>query len=193
MRPPDERPERITEALAALRAGEPSELDRILPAVYHELHAIAARQMSGERVGHTLQPTALLNEAWIRLSSGDESGWEDRSHFFAVAARAMRQVLVDHARRRAAHKRGGDLQRVTLHDEIATDGSASEFDLLDLHEAIDKLTALDPRLGQLIDLRFFGGLTLDETAAVMQVSRRKVAMDWSFARVWLARELSGDD
>lgn len=187
-------PERVTEALRALRARDDGGgLEEILPAVYGDLRAIAARQMSGERPDHTLQPTALLNEAWIRLDREAGSGWENRAHFFAVAARAMRQVLVDHARKRGAARRGGQLQRVTLHDEISTDGPDPDFDLLDLHDAIERLSAQDPALGQMIELRFFGGLTLDETAEVLAVSRRKVAKDWAFARVWLARELTADD
>lgn len=188
----DRHPDRVTQALRSLREGDAAGLEALLPAVYEDLRAIAARRMSSERTGHTLQPTALLNEAWLRISREREDGWNDRAHFFAVAARAMRQVLVDHARRRSAAKRGGDLQRVTLHDEIAAEGETADIDLLDLHDAIEKLTALDASLGQLIELRFFAGLTLDETASAMGISRRKVAKDWSFARVWLARELSAD-
>lgn len=184
--------DRITQALQSLREGNPANLEEVLPAVYEELRVVAGRKMSSERADHTLQPTALIHEAWLRMSGRAGAGWQDRAHFFAVAARAMRQVLVDHARRRSAEKRGGDLQRVTLHEEISGESATHEFDLLDLHNAIDKLAENDASLGQLIELRFFAGLTLDETAEVMGVSRRKVAKDWSFARVWLSRELSDD-
>ncbi len=185
-------PDDITRALQSLRDGESQGFEEVLELTYDELRAIAARHMSGERPEHTLQPTALLNEAWLRISGDAEVGWENRAHFFAIAARAMRQVLVDHARKRSADKRGGLLQRVTLHEDIASELAQSEFDLLDLHDAVEKLSSLDESLGRIIELRFFGGLTLDETAAVMGVSRRKVAKDWAFARVWLSRELSDD-
>jgi RNA polymerase sigma factor (TIGR02999 family) len=189
--PPD--PRLVTQALRALREDDAPDLHELLPAVYDELRLIAGRHMSGERPDHTLQPTALLHEAWIRISANDGSGFANRGQFFAIAARAMRQVLIDHARRRGAEKRGGDQQRVTLLEDIATDEGPGQFDLLDLHDAIEKLAERDPGLGKIIELRFFGGLTLDETAEVLEISRRKVAKDWSFARVWLARELSGDD
>ena len=183
-------PHDLTLALQSLRQGDEAGLERILPIVYAELQNIARRQMAKEKVGHTLQPTALVHEAYLRLVNESAITWENRAHFFAVAARAMRQVLVDHARRRNADKRGGGLQRVSLHEDIATEWAQSDFDLLDLHNALDKLSAVDAQLGRIVELRFFGGLTLDETAAVLGVSRRKVAKDWSFARVWLARELS---
>ena len=180
----------LTLILQSLRHGDEAGLERILPIVYGELQNIARRQMAKEKAGHTLQPTALVHEAYLRLVNASAVPWENRAHFFAVAARAMRQVLVDHARRRDAHKRGGDQQRVSLSEDMAAEWAQSDFDLLDLHEALEKLSVVDAQLGRLVELRFFGGLTLDETAAVLGISRRKVAKDWSFARVWLARELS---
>lgn len=159
--------------------------------VYQELRALAARQLRDERPGHTLQPTALVHEAWLRLVQGIPTELEGRTHFFRVAARAMRQVLVDSARRRAAGRRGGDQRLVTLDPElVAEDFAAAE--LLDLHEALHRLGRLDGTLEQLIELRFFSGLTLDEAAAALGVSRRKAAKDWAVARLWLRRELAGN-
>jgi len=182
----------LTIALGSLRAGDERQFEQILPIVYDELRLIAQNQMSQERVEHTLQPTALVHEAYLRLLKGADAGWENRAHFFAVAARAMRQVLVDFARKRQSEKRGGDLQRVSLHEDFAHELPASTFDLLDLNETLEKLTEMDPPLGRIVELRFFAGLTLDEVAEVVGYSRRKVAKDWAFARVWLAKELGGD-
>ena len=187
---PQPDPHELTMALESLRAGEQEQFQQLLPLVYDELRLIARRQMSGERIEHTLQPTALVHEAYLRLAGGAELGWENRAHFFAVAARAMRHVLVDFARRKGADKRGGGLQRVSLHDELAADLPDSDFDLLDLHESLEKLSGLDATLGRIVELRFFGGLTLDEVANVVGFSRRKVASEWAFARTWLARELA---
>jgi RNA polymerase sigma factor (TIGR02999 family) len=189
---PNSEPHDLTLALKSLRAGDEAGLDHILQVVYSELQRIARNQMSKEKAGHTLQPTALVHEAYLRLVDDAAVGWQNRAHFFAVAARAMRQILVDHARRRDADKRGGDLQRVSLQDDLTPELPQAEFEFLDLHEAIEKLSALDAGLGRMVELRFFGGLTLDETAEVLGLSRRKVAKDWAFARVWLAQELSED-
>ena len=185
-------PHELTLALDSLRAGERQQFELLLPLVYNELRVIASRQMSGERVEHTLQPTALVHEAYLRLAGGAELGWANRAHFFAAAARAMRQVLVDFARRKGADKRGGGLQRVSLHEDLAPELPGSDFDLLDLHESLEKLSGLDATLGRIVELRFFGGLTLDEVADVVGYSRRKVASEWAFARTWLARELTGE-
>ena len=137
-----------------------------------------------------MQPTALANEAYLRLFDGHAVGWESRAHFFGAAATAMRRVLVDHARRRNAVKRGGGWERVTMITDVADDAGAAT-NLLDLHDALERLTALDPTLGRLVELRFFAGLTLDEAADVLGVSRRKAAKDWAAARLWLRRELDG--
>jgi RNA polymerase sigma factor (TIGR02999 family) len=186
-------PHELTLALDSLRAGEQQQFELLLPLVYNELRVIASRQMSGEKVEHTLQPTALVHEAYLRLAGGAELGWANRAHFFAAAARAMRQVLVDFARRKGADKRGGGLQRVSLHEDLASELPSSDFDLLDLHESLEKLSGLDANLGRIVELRFFGGLTLDEVADVVGFSRRKVASEWAFARTWLARELTEEN
>jgi RNA polymerase sigma factor (TIGR02999 family) len=160
--------------------------------IYDELKRIASGQMRNERGNHTLQPTALVHEAYLRLVDVDQVSWQGRAHFYGAAARAMRQILVDHARRAGAKKRGGDWLQVTMHEDLRGD-AGPEIDLFDLHDAVEKLDALDPALGRLVELRFFGGLTLDETALVLNVSRRKVAKDWAFARLWLAGELNGEN
>jgi len=180
----------LTRMLQRLDLADADQADQLLEVLYDELRLLAVGQMSRERPGHTLQPTALVHEAYLRLVDVDAVDWQGRAHFFGAAARAMRQILVDHARRRGAIKRGGDLRRVTI-DENVTPDTATEFDLYDIHEAIEKLSAGDPLLGRLVELRFFGGLTLDETAEVLGVSRRKVAKEWAFARLWLADELAG--
>ena len=186
-----EKPE-VTRMLRQLDLADTDQGEQLLAVIYDELHRLAAGQMSRERADHTLQPTALVHEAFLRLVDVDHVAWEGRAHFYGVAARAMRQILVDHARQVGAKKRGGDRRRVTMDENLVPD-LGGEFDLFDLHEAIETLGGQDPNLGRLIELRFFGGLTLNETAAVMGVSRRKVAKDWAFARLWLARELAGGD
>ncbi len=144
--------------------------------------------MKGERDGHTLEPTALVHEAYLRLVGGAPLAVEGRAHFYRLASRAMRQVLVDAARRRDAERRGGEFQRVTLDSALVAD-SAATHDVLDLHEALERLAALDPALERLVEMRFFTGLTLDEAADALGVSRRKAAKDWAAARLWLKREL----
>ena len=182
---------RVTHILQSLNSADAPQQAALVAIVYDELRSIARRQLRNERPGHTLQPTALVNEAYLRLFDPTANGWESRAHFFGVAARAMRQVLVDHARKRDAAKRGGELQRVTLVTDIAEAGQ-SETDLLDLHLALEKLAQNDAALARLVELRFFTGLTLDEAADTLGVSRRKAANDWAAARLWLLRELSSD-
>jgi len=182
---------RVTHILQSLNSADAPQQAALVAIVYDELRSIAQRQLRNERPGHTLQPTALVNEAYLRLFDPTANGWESRAHFFGVAARAMRQVLVDHARKRDAAKRGGELQRVTLVTDIAEAGK-SETDLLDLHLALEKLAQNDAALARLVELRFFTGLTLDEAADTLGVSRRKAANDWAAARLWLLRELSSD-
>jgi len=179
---------RVTEILKGLDLTDPRQRDALVALVYDELREIAQRQLRGERPDHTLQPTALVNEAYLRLFDTAANGWESRAHFFGVAARAMRQVLVDYARKRHAAKRGGELDRVTLVTDIAEAGD-NTTDVLDLHLALEKLSQHDDALARLVELRFFGGLTLDEAADVLGVSRRKAANDWAVARLWLMREL----
>jgi RNA polymerase sigma factor (TIGR02999 family) len=187
-----DRPEslELTECLAALARDEDGASSRALALVYEELRRLARAQMARERPEHTLQPTALVHEAYVRLIGREHPGYENRAHFFGIAARAMRQILIEHARRRAAEKRGADPERVSLAEEAVGDTMPISFDVLDLHDALDRLGALDATLGRMVELRFFGGFTLDETAELLGLSRRKVAKDWAFARAWLARELS---
>ena len=179
---------RVTRILQNLNLADAKQRDALVELVYDELREIARRQLRNERPGHTLQPTALVNEAYLRLFDPASNGWESRAHFFGVAARAMRQVLVDHARKRDALKRGGELERVTLVTDIAEAGG-HETDVVDLHIALEKLAQSDDTLARLVELRFFAGLTLDEAADTVGVSRRKAANDWAAARLWLQREL----
>ena len=180
--------QRVTQILRLLDLSDREQAEELLAIVYDELRQLARRQLQGERAGHTLQATALVHEAYLRLVDARDLRWESRGHFFGTAARAMRQVLVDHARRRNAGKRGGALKRVTLESSVADDDAVAA-DVLDLHDALERLTANDTELAHLVELRFFAGLTLDETADALGVSRRKVAKDWSVARLWLQREL----
>jgi RNA polymerase sigma-70 factor, ECF subfamily len=179
----------VSEILQRVNLADPAQADELLALVYDDLRALAARQLRRERPGHTLQPTALVHEAYLRLADGASIEWEGRAHFYRVAGRAMRQVLVDGARRRQAAKRGGDWRRVTLDPELVGDGSP-EHDVLALHEALERLGRLDEPLERLIELRFFTGLTVEEAADVLGVSRRKAAKDWAAARLWLRRELA---
>jgi RNA polymerase sigma factor (TIGR02999 family) len=181
-------PQSITEALERLDLSDPAQANALLALVYDELRAIARRQMRGEREGHTLEPTALVHEAYLRLVGGGPIAVEGRAHFFRLASRAMRQVLVDAARRRNADRRGGDFQKVTLDSGLVADERGGH-DLLGLHEALERLGALDPALERLVEMRFFTGLTLEESADALGVSRRKAAKDWAAARLWLRREL----
>jgi RNA polymerase sigma factor (TIGR02999 family) len=180
---------RVTQILQNLNAADPRGRDELVAVVYDDLRALAQAQLRRERAGHTLQPTALVNEAYLRLFDASANSWESRAHFFGVAARAMRQVLVDYARKRDAAKRGGEMERVTLVTDIAEAGD-NATDVIELHIALEKLSAQDEALARLVELRFFGGLTLDEAADVLGVSRRKAAQDWGVARLWLMRELS---
>jgi RNA polymerase sigma-70 factor (ECF subfamily) len=157
--------------------------------VYAELRRAASRQMRRERANHTLQPTALVNEAWLRLMDQPNRSWENRAHFFAVASRIMRQILVDHARKRIADKRGGAQQQVPLSEPLlATDRDPVE--ILALDEALERFRAIDARGSRILELHFFGGLSFDETALVLDISTRTVKRDWSMARAWLHGELS---
>jgi RNA polymerase sigma factor (TIGR02999 family) len=184
----------ITEVLRAWEQGDDGALERLLPMVYTELRSIAARQLRSERPGHTLQPTALANEAYLRLRGLGDVPWHDRAHFFAIASRIMRRVLVDHARASLAQKRGAGSPMVQLHDGVQ-EGVAPAMDaaqLIDLDRALDQLSAEEPRLARLIELRFFGGLGVEEASALLGCSPRTAKRDWTFARAWLLHKLSGD-
>jgi RNA polymerase sigma factor (TIGR02999 family) len=178
--------------LRAWRSGDEDALGRLMPIVEGELHQIARRCMRGERAGHSLQATALVNEAYLRLVDTQRVQWQDRSHFLAMSARLMRRILVDHARARRYQKRGGGAQRVTLVDDL---GGSDEkpHDLVALDNALEALACVHERKGRVVELRFFGGLTVEETAHVLGVSTDTVLRDWQMAKAWLLRELRGRD
>jgi RNA polymerase sigma factor (TIGR02999 family) len=168
-------------------------VDALLPVVYEELRRLAAAYLRRERPGQTLQPTALVHEAYLRLMKDRPDRWQNRAHFCAIAAHSMRQILIERARARGAQKRGGAQPRVTLDEAIvAADGSDSpSVDLVALDDALQRLEALDPQQARLVELRFFGGLTIEETAEAMKISPATVKRHWTVARAWLARELAG--
>jgi RNA polymerase sigma-70 factor, ECF subfamily len=172
----------------AWRAGDEAALNRLMPLVHDELHRIAHRCMTGERAQLTLQTTALVNEMFLRLVDVQRLNWQNRAHFLAMAARLMRRVLVDAARRRRADKRGGDIILITLEEPIVA-GADRAAELLRLDDALEALAALDSRKSRVVELRFFGGLSLEETAEVLGVSTKTVMRDWDFAKAWLQREI----
>ena len=177
----------VTRLLQAWSGGDDEARDRLMPLVYHELRRRAAGQLRRERRGHTLRPTDLVHETYLRLCS-QNSAWQNRDQLFAVASRLMRRILVDHARKRAAGKRGGGL-RLTLDESIAS-AEARDPDLLDLDAALDELAVLDPRQASLVELRFFGGLDIDQAARAIGVSVATANRDWTMARAWLYRRLA---
>jgi len=179
---------RILQELSAEDASRPARTDELFALIYGELRRIAAGLLRRERPEHTLQPTALVHEAYLKLVDQTRIRWEDRAHFLGIAARAMRQILVDHARGRAARKRGGGRQRVTLDEGVLAE-EGKELELLALDEAMTRLAGVDERAARVVELRIFGGLTVTEIALVLGVSKRTVDGDWSVARMWLAREL----
>jgi RNA polymerase sigma factor (TIGR02999 family) len=179
----------VTALLQAWSKGDGAAADVLLPMVYAELHRLARFYMSRERPGRTLQPTALVNEAYLRLVGIRHVRWQDRAHFFAMSARLMRRVLVDLARARAALKRAGGAQRISFDEQLVT-GNEWSSSLLRLDDALDALAEQDLRKSQVIELRFFGGLDVDETAKALHVSPRTVMRDWRLARAWLSRELA---
>lgn len=182
----------VTRLLAAARAGDTDAVDRLVPRLYSELRGLARRQLARERAGHTLQATALVHEAYMKLVGPGQPDWQDRAHFLAVAARAMRQVLVDHARRRDAAKRGGDWQRTSLgHNQPAEDARFDELVALD--RALDALDEVDPRARQVVEFRYFAGMTGEEIGEVLGLSSRTVERDWVRARAWLYKELYPHD
>jgi RNA polymerase sigma factor (TIGR02999 family) len=181
---------RVSRILAAASEGEAKAAEELLPLVYDELRALARRQLAAEPRGQTLQATALVHEAYLRLVKSDPVDWEGRRHFFGAAAQAMRRILIERARRRAAAKHGGGRDRITLDDIGAAQGTAP-IDLLALHEALARLERRDPRMGEIVMLRFFAGLGVEETAAALGLSPRTVKRDWAVARAWLFEEMSG--
>lgn len=181
----------ITQLLQGWRGGDRKALDALLPIVYKELRRLAHFQMRQERPDHTLQSSALVHEAYLRLLGENTPQWESRSHFFAIAAQLMRQILVDYARRRGAGKRGGGAVTLSLEDaEVLAPGKEKDLDVVALDDALKALAQIDARKAQVVELRFFGGLNFDQTAEVLGVSAVTVARDWSTARAWLHREMS---
>jgi len=180
----------LTHLLQAWSDGDQRALDQLMPLVYKELHRLAERYMAGERPGHTLQTTALVNEAYVRLVDIRQVRWQNRVHFFAVSAQLMRRILVEFARSRRALKRGGEVPPVSL-DEALEVSPERGADLVALDDALNALAAIDLRRSRVVELRFFGGLTVEETAEVLKVSAETVMHDWKLARAWLLRELGG--
>ncbi len=178
----------ITELLVRWRGGDREALDSLLPLVYDELRRIARHYLQGERPGHTLQSTSLVNEAYVRMVAQDFPQWQNRAHFFAVAAQLMRQILVDHARNHRASKRGGDVYKVSL-DEAGDQPQATDVDIVALDDALNNLAAMDPQQSKVVELKFFAGLSIEDTAEVLGISASTVKRDWITARAWLYREL----
>lgn len=181
----------ITGALREWSGGDREALERLLPLVFKELHRQAAAYLRRERADHTLQATALINEAYLKLVDQAPQDFKDRSHFFAISARLMRQILVDHARTRLREKRGGrQAVRVQLDEAVDAGGRPADIDLIALDEALQRLSGIDQQQARVVELRYFSGLSLDETAEAMGISRATVARDWNVARAWLKRELT---
>jgi RNA polymerase sigma factor (TIGR02999 family) len=181
-------PHRVTQLLAQWSHGDNAALAELAPLVYEELRRLAHHYMEAQRPNHTLQTTALVNEAYLRLADQTNPRWQSRAHFFAVAARAMRQIVVDYARSQRSQKRGGRALKVEL-DEAAIVSPEQSKEIVDLHEALERLAALDSRKAQVVELKYFGGLNYDEMAEVLKISRVTVRRDWEFAKLWLYTEL----
>ena len=182
----------ITHLLHEWSAGDQRALEELTPLVYEELRKQAARYLRRERQGHTLQTTALIHEAYIRLVDAQDVRWQGRAHFFAIAANLMRRILVDHARRRNADKRGGAQVLLPLDEALAV-ADEMDVDLLEIDEALDRLAAIDAQQARVVELRFFSGLSVEEAAAVLGISAKTVKRDWAVARAWLRREIRGGE
>ena len=181
----------ITELLAGYARGDKESLDQLMPIVYDELRRQAARYLRREQAGHTLQTTALIHEAYVRLVDQKNVQWQNRAHFFGIAAQMMRRILVDHARAKKRVKRGGSEVRVSL-GEVTVAAKSQDLDVVALDEALERLARIDEQQSRVVELRFFSGLSVEETAEVMGISKATVKRDWSMAKAWLHRELSGD-
>lgn len=183
-----DQPQDVTILLKAWSRGDKKALDRLMPLVYDELHRVAQGYMARERPDHTLQPTALVNEAYLRMVDVSGVDWKDRAHFFAVCARQMRRVLIDRARARASEKRGSGERGLSLEESLLPEAE-QDADLVALDDALTRLAAIDPRKARVVELRFFSGLGIEETAAVLNVSPETVMRDWKMAKAWLYREM----
>ena len=188
MRP---EPHEVTKLLRDWNDGDESALHKLTPLIYGELHRLAHKHMRRENAGHMLQTSALVNEAYVRLIDASEVRWENRAHFFAIAARLMRRILVDDARRRNFDKRGGHTIHVPL-DEVLTVPQQQATNLVALEDALKSLASIEARQSEIVELRFFGGLSVDETAEVLNISPRTVMREWNFARAWLRKEMAGN-
>jgi RNA polymerase sigma factor (TIGR02999 family) len=178
----------VTRILNAIQDGDSQAAGKLLPLVYDELRRLATHKMAGEASGHTLQPTALVHEAWLRLGAANQQSWQNRAHFFAAAAEAMRRILVEHARRKQSLKRGGGAEREEL-DESALVLAAPPDELLAVHEALDQLAKEDATAAELVKLRYFVGMTMEEAATALGLAKRTAENVWTYARVWLHREI----
>tara|TARA_R110002073_G_scaffold154287_7_gene309381 strand:+ start:21051 stop:21626 length:576 start_codon:yes stop_codon:yes gene_type:complete len=181
----------VAGTLAQVVDGDPNAADQLADVVYDRMRNLAGYLLRGESPGHTLQPTALVNEAYLRLVDQSRVDWRGKSHFFAIGAKMMRRILVDHARGKKRQKRGGERQRIELDDNLCV-SSRKDEDVLAVEEALTKLAALDPRQAQIVELRFYGGLTMEEVAESLGVSKRTVESDWTMLRAWMRRELSDE-
>ncbi len=181
----------VTQLLKAWSVGDEGALEKLTPLVYRKLHQIARHYMAGERSGHTLQTTALVNEAYLKLVDCKKVNWQDRAHFFAISAQLMRRILIDFARSRGYLKRGGAVAHISL-DEAPWIGNEPDVNLVALDDALKALSAIDERKSRVVELKFFGGLSVEETAEVLGISSDTVMRDWRFAKMWLLRELSGE-
>jgi RNA polymerase sigma-70 factor (ECF subfamily) len=192
MTTPSSMRQEVTQLLGEWSNGDDRALEKLVPLVHPELHRLAHHYMSRERAGHTLQTTAILNEAYLRLVDNTKPVWQGRTHFIAAAAQMMRHIMVDHARKYQSLKRGGGALKVTL-DEAALVTETRSQELLDLDEALERLAAQDARKSQIVELRYFGGLTVEETAEFLKLSQRTVEREWTAAKAWLYRELSEEE
>ena len=181
----------VTNLLTAWGKGDPNALNELMPLVYNELHRMARRAWSGQNQGHTLQPTALINEAYLKLAGSGNTSFQDRCHFFAVACTAMRQILVNHAQSRRAGKRG-DGQVILSVDDVQPAVKQEAVEVVALHEALERLRAIDERKSKVVEMRYFGGLSIEETAEALGISVITVNRDWRLARTWLIREMGGE-
>jgi RNA polymerase sigma factor (TIGR02999 family) len=181
--------EEVTQLLVAWSNGDKHALDRLMPLVYRELHRLARRRLVGEGAGHTLQTTALVHEAYLRLVGQTETQWQNRGHFFAIAAQMMRRIMVDYARRRLYAKRGGGAPMVSFDEMLVASGEPAQ-DVVAVDEALTALARIDERKSKMVELRFFGGLSIEETAAILGVSEGTIRRDWTLAKAWLQREIN---
>jgi RNA polymerase sigma factor (TIGR02999 family) len=182
----------ITRLLAGWSRGDRAAFDQLVPVVYDELHRIAGQRLQHERPNHTLQPTALVNEAYLKLIDQRQPHWRNRAHFFAIAATLMRRILVDHARSRAAHKRGEGLPAISL-EQVDVPAPEPQMDVVALDHALERLASIDPRQSRLVELRYFGGLSIEETAEVLGISPTTISREWCSAKAWLYREMRDGD